>query len=157
MHRIPGMHTEGDLACASSRVEGLIKKGSERLDLRWNLLMALWKGLERKNNLWKGKHERREHDISEQERQLATREAALTGKAEDLDLRKQELEKEIEQRLAKMEKNHQEVLDEKVKDIKHLQLKEAETQKAIEDARKDLLTEQESARALREQIGRAHV
>ena len=70
---------------ASPRVEGLIQKGSERLDRRWNLLMALWKGLERKDTLWKGKRERREQDISEREQQLATREAALTGKAEPLE------------------------------------------------------------------------
>ena len=84
-------------------------------------------------------------------RSLATREAALTGKTEALDLRKQELEREVGQRLAEMEKTNQEVLDEKIKDIRHLQLKETEAQKAIEDVRKDLLTEQESARALREQ------
>ena len=95
---------EGALARASSRVEDLIQKGSEGLDRRWNLLMALWKGLERKNILWKGDRERHDHDISEREQQLATREAALTGKTEALDLRKQELEREVEQRLTEMEK-----------------------------------------------------
>ena len=98
---------EGALACASSRVEGLIQKGLERLDRRRNPLMALWKGLEWKDALWKSERERREHDISEREQQLATREAVLAGKAEALDLRKQELEREVEQRLAEMEKTHQ--------------------------------------------------
>ena len=113
--------------------------------------MDMWKGLEQKNKLWKVERERCEHDVSKREQQLATREDELTRKAEALDLRKLELERELEQRLAEMEKNHQEVLDEKVKDIKYLQLKETEAQKAIEDARKELLAEQESARALREQ------
>ena len=139
------------MAHASSRVEDLIQKGSEGLDRRWNLLVALWKGLERKNKLWKSERECCERDTSDREQQLATREAELTRTAEALDLRKQELEREVEQRLAEMEKNHQEVLDEKVKDIKHLQLKEAEAKKAVEDAGKDLLAERESARALREQ------
>ena len=49
-----------------------------------------------------------------------------------------------------MEKNHQEVLDEKVTVIKDLQLKETEAQKTIEDAEKRFLAEQETARALRE-------
>ena len=57
--------------------------------------MALWKGLERKDTLWKSERERREHDISEREQQLATREAALTGKAEALDPRKQELKDKL--------------------------------------------------------------
>ena len=37
-----------------------------------------------------------------------------------MDLRKLELEREVEQRLTEMEKNHWEALDEKVKDIKDL-------------------------------------
>ena len=114
---------EDALARASSRAEDVIRKGSEELDRRWNLLMALWKGLERKNKLWKVKREHCEHDVSKWEQQLATREAELTRKAEALDLRKLELEREVEQRLAEMEKNHQEVLKEKVKDIKFLQLR----------------------------------
>ena len=82
--------------------------------------MALWKGLERKNKLCKVEREHCEHDVSKREQQLATREAELTRKAEALDLRKLELEREVEQRLAEMEKNHQEVLEEKVKNIKYL-------------------------------------
>ena len=58
-----------------------------------------------------------------------------------MDLQKRELEREIGQRLEEVEKNHREVLDEKIKDIKHLQLKETETRKAIKDVKKDLLTE----------------
>ena len=50
-----------------------------------------------------------------------------------------------------MERNHQEELDEKFKDIRYLQLKETEDQKVIEDAKKDLLAAQESVRALQEQ------
>ena len=41
-----------------------------------------------------------------------------------------------------MEKKHQEGLDKKIKDIRHLQLKDTEAQKVIEDVKKDLLTEQ---------------
>ena len=53
----------------------------------------LWKGLERKDTLWKSECDHREQDISERELQLATQEAALTRKAEALDLRKLELER----------------------------------------------------------------
>ena len=140
------------MACASSRVEGLIQKGSERLDRGWNLLMALWKGLERKGTLWKSERDRREQDISEREWQLATQEAALTRKAEALDLRKLELEREVGQRLKEMEKNHQEELDEKIKDVRYLQLKETEAQKVVKDVKKDLLAEQESVRAVTAQF-----
>ena len=58
---------EDALAHASSRAEDVIQKGSEELDRRWNLLMALWKGLERKNKLWKSKRESRDLDISKRE------------------------------------------------------------------------------------------
>ena len=81
----------------------MIQKWSVELDRRFHLLMALWKGLERKDTLWKGKRERREQDISEREQRLATREATLTGKAGALDLQKQELEREVGQCLVEME------------------------------------------------------
>ena len=47
-----------------------------------------------------------------------------------------------------MEKNHQEELDEKIKDVRYLQLKETEAQKVIVNVKKDLIAEQESIRAL---------
>ena len=50
-----------------------------------------------------------------------------------------------------MEKNHQEDLDGKIKDVKYWRLKETEAKKVIEDVKKDLLAEQESVRALQEQ------
>ena len=73
------------MARASSHAEDVIKKGSEELDRRSNLLMAPWKGLDRKNKLWKVERERCEHGVSKREQQLATREAELTRKAESLD------------------------------------------------------------------------
>ena len=102
---------------------------------------------ERKNKLWKADCENRERDVAQREQQLAAREAELARKAEALDLQKLELEREVERCLKEIERNHQEVLDEKVKYIKDLQLKETEAQKTIADTRKKLLAEQESARA----------
>ena len=43
---------EDALARASSRPE-VIQKGSAELTRKWNLLSVMWKGLERKNKLWK--------------------------------------------------------------------------------------------------------
>ena len=43
---------EDALAHASSHAEDVIQKGSAELSRQWNLLMAMWKGLERKNKLW---------------------------------------------------------------------------------------------------------
>ena len=68
-----------------------------------------------------------------------------------MDLRKKELEGEVERRLAGARKKHQEALDEKARDVRDLQLKEAEARKTIEDAEKRLLAEKETARTLREQ------
>ena len=42
---------EDALARASSHPEDVIQKWSVELTRQWNLLMAMWKGLERKNKL----------------------------------------------------------------------------------------------------------
>ena len=68
-----------------------------------------------------------------------------------MDLQKKELENEDERRLVEAEKKHQEALDEKARDVRNLQLKEAESRKTIEDTEGRLLAEKETSCTLREQ------
>ena len=71
--------------------------------------------------------------------------------AKALDFQKKELEGEVERCLAEAEQKHQEALDEKARDLRDLQLKEAEARKTIEDTEKRLLVEKETTHSLREQ------
>ena len=58
---------EEALTEASSRIEGLILKGSERLSHQWKLIYGLCKGLEKKGDNWKAERDQRRRDISDQE------------------------------------------------------------------------------------------
>ena len=82
----------------------------------------MWKGIEKKNKRWQVKVEDREHGVAQQEQQLPSREAELEKEAKTLDLRKKELEGEVERRLAEAEQKHQEALDERARDVRDLQL-----------------------------------
>ena len=138
---------EEALTGSSSRIEDLILRGSEKLSHQWKLLFDLWKGLERKGADWKAERDQRRRDISDQEQELTTQEAALSKEVKALDLRRHELERETERRLQEREKLHQKELDEKVKDVKYWRLKETEANQTIEGVKKELLAERESIRA----------
>ena len=55
------------LTGASSRIENLILRGSEKLSHQWKPIYDLWKGLERKGADWKAERDQRKRDISDQE------------------------------------------------------------------------------------------
>ena len=123
---------EEAMAGASSRIEDLIQRGSEKLSHQWKMLFDMWKGLERKGADWKAERDQRKRDISDQEQQLTTREAALSKEVKALELRRRLLERETEQRLEEKEKLFQKELAEKAKDVKYWRLKEMKANLALE-------------------------
>ena len=82
---------------------------------------------------------------------MAVREAELAAEARNLELRRAELTREVEQRLAEAEKKHQAEMDEKAKDAREAQRKEAEARKAAEDAETNLHKEKDATRRLQDQ------
>ena len=82
---------------------------------------------------------------------MAAREGELVTGARDLDLRKEELKTEVEQRLAEAEKKHQAALGEVTKEARDARRKEEDARKEAEDAEKGLLAERDTTRKLRDQ------
>ena len=64
------------------------------------------------------KNKSRQEKVAQREQLLATREAELAKEARDLELRRVELNHEVEQHLAEAEKRHQVALEEKDMDAR---------------------------------------
>ena len=115
-----------------AREEALENASSRSTEMarQWGLFLIMWKGLEKKNKSWQVEVESCERNAAQQEQQLAAREVELAREVKALDLRKEELEGEVERRLAEAEKRHQEALDDNARDVRDSQLKETDTRKA---------------------------
>ena len=110
---------EDALARASSHAEEALNKAAADLSHQWSLFSIMLKSMEKKN---KGKQD----ELAHREQLLVAREAELETGARDLELRREELKTEVEQRLAEAEKKHQAALDEVTKDAREAHRKEEE-------------------------------
>ena len=86
---------ENALARASSRAKEAIDRAATEMSRQWSLFSIMWKSMEKKTR------DRRE-ELTQQKQQLAVREAELAAEARNLELRRAELTREVEQRLAEV-------------------------------------------------------